>query len=357
MPMDWTPPPKSGGGQPPDLGKVIADLKSRMPKFKKPQGGLWIILLVVVGLALGSTAYFTVDPEETALVLRFGKYVRNAGPGLHFKAPLGVEQVYLVKTGRVFKEEFGFRGVAPGVRSRFREKGLGHESLMLTGDLNVIDVKWIVQYQVRDPYKWLFAVRNGRAAIRDMSESVMRLIVGNRYSDAVLTLERVAIAALAQKKLQELLDTYDTGVRVVTVKLQDVNPPEPVQPAFNEVNEARQQKERMINEAQEAYNREIPKASGDAQRVITEAAGYASERVNRAQGEAKRFTDVLTAYRKSKEVTLRRFYLEAMAKVLVSSKRIWIVDEKVRSIVPLLNLSQTGGPTGIRSQSGQEVNR
>ncbi len=351
MPMDWTPPPK-GSGQPPDLSKVVEELKSRLPKMKKT-GGLWIILLIVVVLALGSTSYFTVDPEETGLVLRFGKYVRKAGPGLHFKLPLGVEQVNLIKTGRVFKEEFGFRGVAPGVRSRFREKGYNQESLMLTGDLNVIDVKWIVQYQIRDPYKYLFAVRNGRAAIRDLAESVMRQIVGNRYGDAVLTLERVQIAALAQKKLQTLLDSYNTGVRVVTVKLQDVNPPEPVQPAFNEVNEARQQKERMINEAQEAYNREIPKAQGEAKRVMTEAEGYATERVNRAQGEAKRFTDVLAAYRKAKEVTLRRFYLEAMAKVMAASKRIWVVDEKVRGIVPLLNLGNSGAGA-VRSR---EVNQ
>ena len=339
MPMDWTPPPRGGGRGEPDLGKVVADIKSRLPNFKQPKG-VWLILLIVVVLGLGSTAYYTVEPEETGLVLRFGRFSRESGPGLHFKLPLGIESVYKVKTGRVFKEEFGFRVTSPGVRSRFSESGYSDESLMLTGDLNVIEVKWIVQYQIREPRKWLFEVRDPISAIRDLSEAVMRQIVGNRYGEAVLTLERVEIAALAQVELQKLLDTYGTGVRLVTVKLQDVNPPEPVQPAFNEVNEARQQKERMINEAQERYKREVPKALGEAERVVSEAQGYATERVNRAEGEAKRFSQVLTAYQQAKDVTLRRFYLEAMQNVLTSAGHIYVVDDKVKGLLPLLRLDK-----------------
>ncbi len=351
MPMDWTPPPRGTGGgqQQPDIGKVLSELKGKMPSFKKAKG-LWVVVLVVLALIAGSSSYYTVDPEETGVVLRFGKYVRESGPGLHFKLPMGIETATMIKTGRVLKEEFGFRGTQPGIRSRFTEKGYSDESLMLTGDLNVIDVKWIVQFKVRDPRKWLFAVRDGVAAIRDLSQAVMRSIVGNRYGDEVLTLARVEIAAQAQVELQKLLDSYDAGVQVVTVKLQDVNPPKPVQPAFNEVNEARQQKERMINEAQEAYNREIPKALGNAKRVVTEAEGYMAERVNRANGEALRFNQVLTAYRKAKEVTKRRFYLETMQKVLKNAGKIYVVDDKVKGLLPFMDLTRGKG-------SAKEVQR
>ncbi|MCF8032744.1 MAG: FtsH protease activity modulator HflK [Desulfarculaceae bacterium] len=349
MPMDWTPPPR-GTGREPDLNKVIADFKSKMPNFKRAKG-LWVVVLVVAAIILGSTAYYTVGPEETGIVLRLGAFSRETGPGLHFKLPFGIEQAINVKTGRVFKEEFGFRGVNPGIRSRFTEKGFSDESLMLTGDLNVIEVKWIVQYKIRDPRLWLFAVRDPVAAIRDLSESVMRQIVGNRLSDQVLTLQRVEIAAKAQKELQSLLDSYKTGVQVVTVKLQDVNPPPPVQPAFNEVNEARQQKERMINEAQEAYNREIPKALGEASRVVTEAEGYATEKINRAQGEAKRFEDVLASYLTAKDVTRRRLYLEAMQRMIDKADKVYVVDQNVRSLLPMLPL----GPGAGRAAAGKGV--
>ncbi len=344
--MDWTPPPKgTGGGPNADLNQVLDEVKKRLPSFKRSKG-LGILVLIVLFFVLGSSAYYTVEPEETGVVLRFGQYVRESGPGLHFKLPLGIEQAILVKTGRVFKEEFGFRGIGPGVRSRFAEEGYADESLMLTGDLNVIEVKWIVQYQVYEPRKWLFEVVDGRSAIRDLSESVMRAIVGNRLGERVLTTERVGVAALAQKNLQELLNEYQTGVRVVTVKLQDVNPPGPVKPSFNEVNEARQQKERMINEADEIYKREIAKARGDADRMVKEAEGYATEQVNRAQGEATRFNKVLAAYRRAEKVTKRRFYLEAMEKVLKRASKVYVVDEDVKGLLPMMNLGRGQGQGG-----------
>lgn len=351
MPMDWTPPPR-GSGREPDLNQVLNEVKQRLPKFNRPKG-LWLVLLAVLAVLVGSSAYYTVGPEETGVMLRFGKYVRSTGPGIHAKIPLGVEQAIMVKTGYIFKEEFGFRGTSPGVRSRFVEKGYEEEAPMLTGDLAVLDVKWIVQYQIRDPRKWLFAVRDGVSIIRDLMESVMRRIVGNRYSDSVLTLQRVEIAALAQKELQALLEVYQTGAQVVTVKLQDVNPPVPVQPAFNEVNEARQQMERMINEAQEAYNREIPKASGEAKRLITEAEGYATEQVNRAQGEAKRFNEVLAAYQKAKDVTQRRFHLDAMQAIINNAAKVWVVDESVKGLVPFMNLGKGVKPAPAEKEVRQ----
>lgn len=340
--MDWTPPPKgTGSGSDPDLSKVVEDLKNRFGG-KKPKG-LWIIIVIILVVVLGASSYYTVGPEETGVVQRFGKYNRETGPGLAFKLPLGIEQVTKVKTRRVYKMEFGFKTTRPGERSSFREQGYGDIALMLSGDLNVIDVRWIVQYRIRDPKKYLFAIRDPEKAIWDLSQSVMRSIVGDRYADSVLTLERAEIANQAQVELQKLLDQYDTGIQIVTVQMQDVNPPGPVRPAFNEVNEARQQKERMINEAQEAYNREIPKAQGDAKRIVSEAEGYATETVNRASGEANRFNSVLQSYRQAKDVTKRRMYLDALQEMVAKAARVYVIDDQVKGILPHLSLDQSKG--------------
>jgi membrane protease subunit HflK len=339
MPMDWTPPPRGTGGPNPDLNQVLEEVKKKLPSFK-PSRGIVLVVAVIVILLLGANSYYTVGPEETGVVLRFGQYSRETGPGLHFKLP-GIEKAIMVPTARVFKEEFGFRGIGAGVRSKFAEEGYQDESLMLTGDLDVIDVKWIAQYQIREPRKWLFQVADGRAAIRDLSEAVMRNIVGNSKGEDVLTTERTQVAAQAEVELQKLLNEYQTGVKVITVKLQDVNPPGPVQPAFNEVNEATQQRIKLINEADEIYLKQIARARGDAARITQEAEGYATEQVNRAQGEVTRFKKVLAAYRQAEEVTKRRFYLDAMQKLIKNARRVYVVDEDVKSIMPFMNL--TGG--------------
>ncbi len=335
--MDWNQPP----GQKPNVNidEAVAKLKEKIKGFKFGGGkAAGAIAVIIILFFLGSSAYFTVDPEETGVVLRFGRYDRSVGPGLNFKLPLGIEKVIKVKTGRVFKEEFGFRATLPGIRSQFTQKGYEDESLMLTGDLNVIDLKWIVQYRIREPQKWLFNVRNGRAVLRDVSESVMRRSVGNRYGDDVLTVQRVQIATEAQQELQKILDSYDAGVHIVTVKLQDVNPPVPVQPAYNEVNEARQEKERIINQAQAQYNKIIPKAEGQARQTIAEAEGYALRRINEAKGEANRFLAMLKEYNQAKEVTRRRLYLEAIIDLLTKVKKVYVVDEKQQTLLPLLQL-------------------
>lgn len=337
--MDWNQPP--GQGPNVNLDEVAAKLKQKAKSFKSGGGkALAAVVVIILIIVLGSSAYFTIEPEETGVVQRFGKYNRSAGPGLNFKLPFGIETVTKVKTGRVFKEEFGFRATLPGIRSQFATKGYDDEALMLTGDLNVAEVKWIVQYRIREPQKWLFNVRDGRAAIRDLSESVMRRFVGNSYSDDVLTVQRVEIAASAQKTLQDILNSYHSGIQVVTVKLQDVNPPVPVQPAFNEVNEARQEKERIINQAQSEYNKMVPKAEGQARQTISEAEGYAVNRTNRAKGEAERFLAVLSEYQMAKEVTRKRLYLESMTELVGKTKRIFIVDEAQKSILPLLKLEE-----------------
>ncbi len=327
------------GGGTPSLEEALEKILEKLKGFK---GGPALILVAVLAIvAVFWTAWFTVQPEETAIVQRFGKVMRTAGPGLHFKLPFGVETVRLVPTARVLKEEFGFRTLAavPGQKTRY-DPGDSYkgESLMLTGDLNVIDVQWIIQYRIEDPIRYLFQVRDTPKTIRDITEAVMRRAVGNRLGSDVLTTGRVAVASEAKEEIQKILSTYESGVRLVTVELQDVTPPDPVKPAFNEVNESRQDKERTINKAQEQANREIPKARGVATQRISEAEGYALERVNRAEGEATRFEAILGEYQGAPQVTRRRLYLEAMTTLLADMKGLYIVDKDQKAMVPWLPL-------------------
>jgi membrane protease subunit HflK len=326
------------------------DLERAFRGFRNPLRGMggWRLatgaVLVLLAILLWSS-WFTVQPEETGVVQRFGAVVRTVGPGLHFKLPYGIETAWLVPTARVLKEEFGFRAAAtrPGQRTQYADsKAFKEESLMLTGDLNVIDVQWIVQYRIEDPVRYLFRVRESRQTIRDVAEAVMRRVVGNRLGSDVLTVGRVAVSTKVKEEMQRILSDYETGVRLVTVELQDVTPPDPVKPAFNEVNEARQDRERTINQAQEQANREIPKARGEAARTITEAEGHAVERVNRANGEATRFRAILDEYQRAPEVTRRRLYLEAMGAILPEAKALYIIDGDQKALVPWLSL-QSGG--------------
>jgi modulator of FtsH protease HflK len=307
-----------------------------------------LLLLVLVW-----STWFTVQPEETGVVQRFGAVDRTVGPGLHFKLPVGIESVWRVPTERVLKEEFGFATAATraGERTRYVDdkKSFKEVSLMLTGDLNVIDVQWIVQYRIEDPVRYLFQVRDSQQTIRDVAEAVMRRVVGNRLGSDVLTVGRVAVSTEAKLEMQKILSAYETGVRLVTVELQDVTPPDTVKPAFNEVNEARQDRERTINQAQEQANREIPKARGEATRTVTEAEGYAVERVNRANGEATRFTAILAQYQRAPEVTRRRLYLESMADILPQAQALYIVDSEQKTLLPLLRLES---PTGTVAAAG-----
>jgi membrane protease subunit HflK len=313
-------------------------------------GGMKLVLTGLVILILLWSTWYTVPPEATAVVQRFGRVTRTAGPGLHFKVPLGVERVQVVPTARVLKEEFGFRALAAGQRPQQQRGDLSDESLMLTGDLNVIDVRWIVQYRVEDPVRFLFKLRDQRQTLRDIAESAMRRVVGNRLGSDVLTVGRVAVASEVKEEMQKILSSYETGIRLVTVELQDVTPPDPVKPAFNEVNESRQDMERMVNQAQEQANKVIPKASGEAKQVIAEAEGYATERVNQAQGEAARFLAVLSEYQRVPEVTRRRLYLEAASKVLSEAKGVYIVDSEQRALVPWLSLDSGGIPPPLKEE-------
>jgi membrane protease subunit HflK len=295
-----------------------------------------VVLLLLVIIAL--TSFYTIGPEEIGVVLRLGRYQRSTDPGLHMKMPLGIERVIKVPIQRQLKEEFGFQTVSAGVRSQYTSRGREAEANMLTGDLNAAVVEWVVQYRIVDPYKYLFRVRNVRSTFRDISEAVVRKVVGDRTVNEVLTVGRQEIADLVEQQLQELCDQYETGIKVEQVVLQDVNPPDPVKPSFNEVNQAQQEKEKLINEAQSDYNRVIPRARGEAEQTIREAEGYALNRVNTARGDSARFVAVYQEYRKAPEVTRRRIYLETMNKILPQVSKKVVLDESLKGIVPLLNL-------------------
>ncbi len=340
----WTP----GGGRPPvDIRELIERFLGPLRGRRVPFGGIGGIVVLVLAVVLLWSSWFTVQPEETGVVQRFGEVVRTEGPGLHFKIPYGVETVRLIPTARVLKEEFGFRTEVPGRRTRFSARQFLNESLMLTGDLNVIDVDWIVQYRIDDPGKFLFRVREPVDTIRDVSEAVMRQVVGNRLGSDVLTVGREAVQEEVKIEMQKILTTYETGVRITSVKLQDVTPPDPVKPAFNEVNEARQDRERTINQAQEQANREIPKARGEAGRTVAQAQGFALERVNRAKGEANRFQAILAEYRRFPEVTRKRLYLEALTTILPAAKSLYIVDADQKALIPWLSLE-----SGVKQAPG-----
>ena len=311
-------------------------------------GPLQRIVLAIIVVVVIASGLYSVGADEVGVIQRFGKFIRRTNPGLHMKIPFGIETVRKVKVKKVFKEEFGFRTVQADVRTRYASSGYKDESLMLTGDLNVAEVEWIVQYKVKDSYNYLFKIKDPVETLRAMSEAVTRRVVGDRSVTEVLTVGRIEIAKEVEVGLQELLDQFESGIQVVTVKLQDVNPPEPVRPAFNEVNRAKQDKEKMINEAWEDYNKRIPKAQGEAEQMVAEAEGYALERVNRSLGDVALFEKVYAEYRNAPDVTRRRLYLETMSEILPKLKDIYIVDEKQKSILPLLDLG------GARKGGGAE---
>jgi membrane protease subunit HflK len=323
----------------PDLSEMVKRARESFDLGKRGKPVFLVVVAIVLAIILAYTAFYTIPPGNQGVLLRFGKYVGLVTPGLHFKVPFGVDTVLKVHTEQVDTESFGFKSIRPGIRTQY-EKGAATEleSLMLTGDLNVIDVEWIVQFRREDPRKYLFNIRDPIMAIRDISESVNRRIVGNRSFDYVLQ-NREEVNKMAQEELQKILDEYESGIRVVNVRLQNVVPPDPVKGAFNEVNEAQQEKERLINEAQETYNRQIPQAKGEAERAINGARGFALERVNHAKGDVARFSAVLKEYRNAKEVTKQRLYLEAYQTILPNAKEIYIIDSEQKGLLPLLQLN------------------
>ena len=310
------------------------------PEVKLIRQHLLKIVLGVLVLFGLFTSVYTIAPEEEGVVLRLGEYSRTVEPGLNFILPFGIEEMNKIPVQRQLKLEFGFRTVEAGQRTQYSKAPYVDESLMLTGDLNIADVEWVVQYRIEDSYKYLFRVRNAEETLRVMAESVVRKIVGDRTVSEILTVRRQDVATRAEELLQAMSDEYENGVRIDQIVLQDVNPPDPVKASFNAVNQAEQQRETLINQAESEYNREVPRARGEAREIIQVAEGYAFNRVNDALGEANRFNSIFAEYVAAPEVTKQRIYLETMETILPKLGNKVIVDEQGNNVLPLLNIDQ-----------------
>lgn len=293
---------------------------------------LFLILLLYTGI-------YTVQAESEGVVLRFGKYIKTVEPGLRFKLPFGIDQVSIVPVQRQLKQEFGFATESGATNPTQYSNEQKEERNMVTGDLNSATVEWVVQYRVRDPQLYLFKVRDPGLTLRDLSESVMRTVVGDRTVDEVITIGRQEIEGEALAKLQELVDKYELGLSIDQVQLKNVDPPVPVQPSFNEVNQAQQEREQMVNVANGEYNKEVPRARGEADQKIQAAEGYATKRINEAEGDVARFNAVFAEYLKAPEVTKQRIYIETMREVVPTLGRKIIIDQEASQILPLLQLS------------------
>jgi membrane protease subunit HflK len=318
------------------------DVTPGLPRRLTPRA-LVIVVIVILALITAFSSFFVVDQKETAAVLLFGRFNRMAEPGLHFKLPFGIEKNYNVPTQVVLKAEFGFRMDRPGVASIRSGQDFPDESIMLTGDLNIVDVEWIIQYRIVDPYKWLFKVQDREKTIRDMSQSVINQLVGDRAIFDVIGSERANIEAQSQELMNGLFDKYDLGIRVTTVKLQNIVPPVgPVQAAFEDVNKAIQDRSRLINEGQEAYNQAIPKAKGEAEKLIQQAEGYATQRVNRAEGDVARFVSVLREYERNPGVTRTRLYYETFGEIFKDAQNVDLIDKNLQNFIPFKALPVPG---------------
>ncbi|MEO8180792.1 MAG: FtsH protease activity modulator HflK [Deltaproteobacteria bacterium] len=336
-----------------DIEAVIAQIKEQLRQFLPgggPRGILMAAAVVAVGLLLW-TAYYTVPSDSVAVVQRFGAYLKNVPAGLHFKLPLGIDVVSIVPVKRQLKQEFGFAtpGATDPYQSRRARDGK-RETRMVTGDLNAALVEWVVQYRILDPAKFLFEVREPSETLRYVSESVMREVVGDRTVDEVITIGRQEIETESLLKMQALSTKYAMGISIDQVQLKDINPPEPVQESFNEVNQAQQEKEKLINEARRDYNKVIPLAEGEKDQRIREADGYRIKRINEAEGDAARFSALFEEYSKAPEVTRRRIYVETLQAVLPNLRSKIIIDEKTRSVLPLLNLDSQKRGSQDKSQ-------
>ena len=284
--------------------------------------------------------FYQVEANEEAIILRLGKYSDTVGPGLHFKIPL-LDKIYKIKVDYQYKEEFGFRTNSPGVRTSYSQRGYENESWMLTGDLKIAEVHWVVQYKINEPEKYLFKLKNVENTIRDISESTMRLMIGDRSFKEVLQKERTAIANLSKSHMQKILDSYESGIQVQMVQLQGVVPPAPVADSFNEVNRAKQEEETLVNEANQEYNKKIFTAKGLAQKMINEAEGYYQERTNQADGDAALFEAIFQKYKKHKDITKTRIFLEKMESILSQVPDKVIIDSNLDGLLPLLNVEKS----------------
>lgn len=316
---------------------IIGDQEFMVPD-KFPKSGFTIGIILVLIFAVWSSVY-RVELEEEGVLLTLGEYTGLVQSGIHLKWPAPIQTVIKIPTKRELEMEFGQRGQSESKR-RINRSEIEEESLMLTGDLNVAVVPWKTQYRIAEPDKFLFKVKDPIGTFRDMNEAVMREVIGDRSVNEVLTTGRQEIATKMEEKLQKMCDQYENGIKINRILLQKVLPPKQVQNAFNEVNTAEQEKEKMINQALGDYNRIIPRARGEAEQTVQQAEGYAMDRVNRAKGDASLYSDLLNSYKKAPEVTKNRIYLETMAEVYPNLKQKIILDKDLEGIIPLLPLGK-----------------
>ncbi len=319
---------------------TAADIEAFMNKARKFVVPVIVLFSVIVGL---TSAVYQIPTDSVGVVLRFGKYVTEVQPGLRFKVPFGIDKVLILPVKRQLKEEFGFGTSGASNPHQYKSQSFNKEKRMVTGDLNAALVEWVIQYRISDPKNYLFKVRNAEDTLRDISESVMREVVGDRTVDEVLTIGRQEIESEALIKMQELASKYEVGISIDQVQLKNVNPPTKVQKSFDEVNQAQQEKEKLINEARREYNRSIPLAEGEKDQKIQEAEGYNLRRVNEAKGDVANFSAVLAEYMKAPDVTKLRLYHETMQEVLANVKSKNIIDSDAKSVLPLLQLNDVKG--------------
>ncbi|MDY7028198.1 MAG: FtsH protease activity modulator HflK [Spirochaetota bacterium] len=327
------------------------DVSPQRPQFSiKPKYVVALVIIVAL-IAVVMTSFFVVDQTEQSVVLLFGKVNRIVGPGLQFKMPLGIERNYNVPTQQIQKMEFGFRTQQAGINTTYSGGDYPEESIMLTGDLNIVDVEWIIQYRISDPVKWLFNVEFRQQTLRDISQSVINQLVGDRAILDVIGSERSSIEQQGQDKMQKTFESYDMGVLVTTVKLRNIVPPKgDVQDAFEDVNKAVQDMNRLINEGKEQYNQQIPKARGQAQQLIQEAQGYAAERVNNAEGDVARFVSVLEKYNESPDVTRTRLYIETLEDIFGEEEATDLIDRGLENFIPFKTLQNQNAPAAGGAQ-------
>lgn len=311
-------------------------IKKARKRFFKPSTFVWLIILGLIVIA-GFSSFYVVDETEQAVITRLGKYTETVGAGLHVKLPFGLDKNYNVPVKVVQTEQFGFKTIKAGRNNEYKNN-ISAESTMLTGDLNIVDVEWIIQYRIVDPKQWLFGVYEKENTIRDISRSVINELVGDRAILTIMSSERSNIEVLALDKMNEYFKNLGLGINVIAVKLQNIVPPSGVQTAYEDVNKAIQDMNRFINEGKEAYNAEIPRAQGEADRQIQVAEGYAAERVNMAQGDVARFNSVYEEYKRSPKVTKERIYLETMDEIFGSDQKPELIDKNLENLVPIKNL-------------------
>ena len=328
-----------------------------MAHFNPPKAGKLInpasitLVIIVIGVLIFlGTSFYIVNEAEEAVLTRFGKYFTTTGSGLHFKLPFGIDKTYIVNVKEVQTEQFGFRTLRTGINPKY--SGDMNMSTMLTGDLNMVDVEWVIQYRIVDPVAWTFNVLEKTQTIRDVSQSVINMLVGDRTIMDIMGSERSAIEAAGAEYMNETFKSYGLGINVIAVKLQNTDPPAGVQQAFDDVNKAIQDRNRLINEGQQAYNEQIPRTKGEADRLIQVAEGYATERKNRAEGDVARFNAVYEEYRRSPDVTRQRLYYEMIEDVFKDGDKTTLIDRRFNNFLPYRDVG-SGASSGSSSQGGR----